>query len=177
MFRLILLSVTSSFMINLILVMAWRGSVEHVFILIMLFWLSVALAIASIIPLIFSFFLQNRSAARRVARGVFVIAVIVGSSLISLPLGWRVNRYDIDRAKDFCNRLRPGLEQWRRDTGRYPDRPFANPTGVRPPRLLQDMEFYHSFGDYYIFEFRDPSEIFGDVEFDSRDKTWLERAD
>jgi hypothetical protein len=106
------------------------------------------------------------------SRLAFVVAAVIGSSLISLPLGRLAHEYEVNLAKRFCDALRPGLEQYRDSIGFYPS--FL--TEVRAehslPRLLRGGGFYESYDGGYRFSFTDPSGIFAGYVFDSRVGAW-----
>jgi len=175
MLKVFALALAASVALNAAMVFVGRGSIDHVFMLIAAFWLLVVLTIAGGVILLFG---RRRPILRRIGTGALVAAAVLVSCVVSIPLGVRVNRADIERAKEFCDRLRPELERQKRETGRYPDQPFADPARVRLPRLLlRRGDFYHSFGDHYTFSFYDPSELFGFVDYDSRSGAWVEWTD
>lgn len=175
MLKVFTLALAASIAINTVMVFVGRGSIDHVLMLIAAFWLFVFLTIAWGVILLFG---RRRPMLRRIGMGALVAAAVLASGVVSIPLGARVNRADIERAKEFCDRLRPELERQKRETGRYPDRPFPDAAGVRLPRLLlRRGDFYHSFENYYTFSFDDPSELFGFVDYDSRAGAWVEWTD
>lgn len=107
------------------------------------------------------------------ARVHMTTGVITVSSLLSIPLGWQVLRYEVDRAQRFCEALRPSLEQYRASTGVYPSRLTDVSNERSLPRLLREAHgFYEPVKGGYRFSFPDPSRIFADYEFRSSDSTW-----
>ena len=97
----------------------------------------------------------------------------MASSYSSLALGAAFHRRDVHAAKSFCEGLRADLERQRRETGRYPDEPFADAARVRLPRLLRRDRFYQSWGDHYRFSFDDPSGSVSGFDFYSETGTWI----
>jgi hypothetical protein len=111
-------------------------------------------------------------ALRRLATRAIVVGSVAGSCVIAVPLGSLINRYYIEQAQSFCERLRPELERHKQTIGRYPKRLSQLPIGEPVPQLLRGAEFYHSSGDSYSFSITDPSGIFNGYEFDSRYGIW-----
>jgi len=174
MLKVFALALAASVALNAAMVFVGRGSITHVFMLIAAFWLLVILTMAGGVILLFG---RRRPILRRIGTGALVAAAVLMSSVVSIPLGSRVNRADIERAKEFCDRLRPELERQKRETGRYPDHPFPDSAGARLPRLLRGIDFYDACENHYTFSFYDPSELFGFVDYDSRNGTWVEWTD
>jgi hypothetical protein len=164
-------TLAASLAINLVLAAIGRGSFVQSLAVVLI--IPIALILLCIGSLIFRFGGASPG-HRRLAMRAIAFGLVAGNCFISLPIGWLVNRYDIEQAKSFCNRLRPELERHRYRTGRYPEQLPPASAGGRLPRLLKDSEFYHSFKDFYVISFGDPSGIFNGFEYDSRDGAWSE---
>jgi hypothetical protein len=115
--------------------------------------------------------LLTRSSMPKPGRASLLAAVgaVTASTLLSLPIGHLVCLYEVDRAKRFCDAMRPALERYRDATGSYPSEASR---GRRVPRLLRQVRFYERREGGYRFLVPDPSRIFAAYEFDSRSGDW-----
>ena len=158
----------ASVAVNLALVAWGRGAIGQIIVISILVQLA-------FVALFVGFFMRVAPAGVwRHAWPVIAVGVIAGSCLISLPIGSLVNRYEMTRARQFCDGLRPGLDRFRRSNGRYPGQLSELPIKVQPPWLLDGTEFYHleGAGSGYRFSFVDPSRFLAGYDFDSRRGTW-----
>lgn len=114
---------------------------------------------------------RNRVRFMNVCAGGIAVALVIFSTLLSLPLGKRVLAHDLRRARTFCESLIPQLEQSKAENGNYPRDIRGMLGGRRPPSLL-GSSFYQSDGTSFTFIISDPGTIMGGVEFNSQTKGW-----
>lgn len=161
--------------INLALVFIGRGSFGQLLAVICTCWIAlVSACIGAIIHLVGHIGGGASPTHRRLALRATAFGLLASGCLVSYPIGLLVNRYDVEQAKNFCDRVRSELERYRSETGRYPKRLSEVSDSGRLPRLLQGTEFYQSDGSEYSFQFSDPSEMLAGFAFDSRSEVWDE---
>jgi hypothetical protein len=74
-------------------------------------------------------------------------------------------RYEVAKAKRFCEHLIPTIQQCRVRTGAYPNQPDPQWwEGQSVPRLIRPKDFYLRSGDAFLLRFRDPS-VVGDNDW------------
>jgi hypothetical protein len=115
-----------------------------------------------------------RPEVRGPSAAVITFGFAVGSLFLSMPIGWVINRRDVELAKAYCGGLRPELEWHRSQTGRYPERWPRDAEGGQLPRLLRGGEFYHSIGTAFAISFGDPSGMLNGFAYDSENGIWSE---
>lgn len=163
------LAITAPIVMNLALAFYGRGSMGQIFFVILVIWLvPVFLGLAAL-----TFVMYRISPRFRRATGGLVLAgLLAGTSVFSLPLGLALNRYDVNRAKAYCDSLRPAIERHKTDTGRYPKQPPGTSPDSVPPRLLRGKDFYYPQVDDYMFAFSDSMDVFDMIVYDSRTGEW-----
>jgi hypothetical protein len=107
-----------------------------------------------------------------VARASAGIALVAGSSLVSLPVGAALCERDIGAAKGYCESLVPRLESYRRTHGSYPTDVRLVGDVAPPPRLLADGTYYTTTGSGFRFSFVNPSGLMDGYEYDSSTGRW-----
>jgi hypothetical protein len=105
---------------------------------------------------------------------------ICGSGLLFIaliwtaqPLGEMLQRYEIDKAKNYPPRIEAALEAWHKEHGQYPDRLTLLDGVPCPPRLL----VYSSKGNVCGFRCEDPSSLFAGWAYNRTSKTWSRESD
>lgn len=98
-------------------------------------------------------------------------ALVIFSTLLSVPAGKRILAHDLRMAQSFCEELIPLIEQHKNETGSFPQKIVAQIDERRPPRLI-DAQFYQSDGTNYYFIINDPGTIMGGYEFSSNRREW-----
>ena len=92
---------------------------------------------------------------------------------ISVPLGNIIAKSDIKKAENYCEKIIPQLEGYRKLNGSYPnDLSSVTIENKNLPRLLRGSEFYFSDGKSYYFMFPNPLEYCGECVFTSSNKKW-----
>ena len=164
-------AVAVSFALNIVLIAWGRGSFLAVFLpMVLSLWIGLPLLILSVVFYIIAN-RKNRLRIMNVSSWGIAIAMIIFSTLLSIPAGKRILAGDMNDGQSFCNSLVLQLENTKNHTGEYP-RDISNVLkGQRPPRLLHSG-FYQSDGTSFSFIITDPGDIMGGVEYSSQTKRW-----
>ncbi|HUP62955.1 MAG TPA: hypothetical protein VNA69_21360 [Thermoanaerobaculia bacterium] len=158
--------------LNIVAAFVGRGSFLHVMIALML--LMYVVVPATVLALLAMVVARWRPALHAVARWLFVVALVAGSFLLSVPPGILLLRRDIAAAKSYCDALVPRLEEHRRMHGAYPEKIGAVSNAADRPRLLVRDTFYMSNGVEFLFSFDNPGGMFNGFSFASTDGRWEE---
>jgi len=148
-----------------------RGSLSHVIIVFLAFFVCVMLTGVSILLYIVVLKQQRRGwlRAANITTGVLLLLALQAPSFV---YGRRLLQRDIQNAKTFCEQLVPPLDRYFRESGTYPnDIAVVLPTHVTTPPVLGD-HFYASHGEYFDFNFTDPGWFFSGYSFSSHDRHW-----
>lgn len=164
-------AIGASVLLNAILILWGRGSfVSAILPLGVSLWIGLPLIVLS--AALYSVAARrNNFRFMKICSGGVIVALVIFSTLASLPVGERLLARDMNRAKAFCEALIPRLEQSKARDGTYPRDIAAVLDRRRTPGLLQH-QFYWSDGTNFTFVIGDPGTIMGGVEYDSRSKGW-----
>jgi K+ transporter len=120
--------------------------------------------------------IANRISNARFINGAWTgitVALVICSTLLSIPIGNRLLDHDIHKAKTFCESLIPLIEQSKTQDAVYPQYITAVLGNRNPPRLL-GPSFYWSDGTNFTFVISDPSTLMGGFEWSSQVRDWHE---
>ena len=98
-------------------------------------------------------------------------ALVIFSTLLSIPVGSKFTAYDTRKAKAFCEALVPKMEHIRDQAGEYPRDISKVLDGQCPPRLFESR-YYHCDGTNFSFTIVDPGSIMGGWSYDNQRKKW-----
>lgn len=99
------------------------------------------------------------------------VALVIFSTLFSIPAGGKLLAYDLRNAQAFCEALVPRLEQAKVDSGAYPPEIARLLDGQRLPKLWRPP-VYNSDGTNFALIINDPSTMMGGVVYSSETKDW-----
>jgi len=168
--------------LNAVLVFFGRGSFGHFILLVIgVLYIAVPLfALAGVVLVVTAIVASKQKTALRkfpVFWGAVVgvlLSIVLGSSVLSWPVGSVVGRQDIARAKRFCDELVPLLDAYEAEHGQYPESLAELNHGRRRPLLLrQQPSFYDSNGETFRFGFVDPAGFLNGFEFSSKNRRWV----
>jgi hypothetical protein len=166
-----IIAVSVSLILNLGLVALGRGSFLAVFLpMVTSLWIGLPLLILSVV---FYFASSHKKLLPfgHVSLWGIAIAVIIFSTLLSIPAGKRILAGDMAEAQSFCNSLVDHLEQSKSQSGEYPRDISSVLKGQRLPSLLRPG-FFKSDGAAFSFIITDPGDIMGGIVFSSQTKSW-----
>lgn len=156
--------------LNLLLVLNGRGSFPHA---LLVYGAAFHLALpAVLVGAVFTGFGKTGSPARNLGFTLLTIGFILGSSIVSLPLGAEVNSKDIVAAKRFCDALAPRLQSFKESHGKYPSEITDLGEVDTPPHLLRDGRYYWSDGKQFNLSFSDPAGMMNGWCLESTTMEW-----
>jgi hypothetical protein len=116
---------------------------------------------------------RRKSIAKRVALGASGLLLLLVFQALSYPVGLWFDDADLRAAREYCDALRPRLEDWRAQRGEYPRR--IGELGLDfsgAPRLFEDAGGYGSDGEHYWFHLVDPAGMLNFVGYRSERGSW-----
>src|SRR5262245_38969026 len=116
--RTIFLIVIGSILLNVAFAELGRGDFSHgIIVFALIAYIAVPAALVGLVGVALGRPLSNPRTMSRIAFG---IAIVVASTLVSLPIGTAKLEQDIQAAKGYCESLIPRLEAHKRQHGMYP---------------------------------------------------------
>ena len=114
---------------------------------------------------------RKDSWARDAKRGLFV-SLCLAALMFPTWGADRVAKYDVTRAKAFCESLLPELNDIHAKTGAYPEDISTLESYKNPPWLLRYESFYYSNGDSFSFSFHDNVTLLESWTLKDSEQTW-----
>ena len=166
-----IIAITSSIFLNVFLILWGRGSFASTLITIgAAIWVGVPLLVLSTVLFLIARY-KNSARYKRIFSSSIAVALIIASTLISIPIGTRVLAYDVRKAMVFCEDLIPELELSKHTHGVYPQDITVLLDNRRLPDVLNGT-FYQSDGTGFTFTISNPGTIMGGKQFSSRTGEW-----
>lgn len=166
------LALSAAVVLNAVLILLGRGSFLVMFlVLCSSVYAGAPLFLLSVLVFLLAAFKKNSKLRSMAVQGI-TAALVILSTLLSIPLGNKVLAYDLRTAQSFCEELMPRLEEIRSRTGSYPKELAVLLKGKSLPWLL-DSRFYQSDGASYRLLIYNPG-IFlgGGLVYNSEEKKW-----
>ena len=167
-----IVAITSSLALNLALIFLGRGDLMVSYFGI---WVSVRIGI----PLLVASFIiigigvkRKSQRSRNTGAWCLTIAFAILSTLSAIPIGNRVLKSDMARAKAYCESLVPSIEERKNQTGLYPRRLSDLPGGRGASWFLPRCD-YHSDGTNYHFSIINRGDMMGGVDYNNTSRTWF----
>jgi len=166
-----IIALVTSLALNVLLLLWGRGSFLAVVLLLSTsLWIGLPLLILAGV----SFFISSRKQTPRLKTlsgyGI-TAALIIFSTMLTIPVSSKLVDYDVRRAKDFCEALGPKMERIKAKTGCYPRDLSEVIAGEHPPHLFEP-KWFHSDGTNYSYTIADPGTIMGGWSYDNQRKHW-----
>jgi len=167
-----IIAIVTCFVLNAILIVWGRGSfLAAVISLGASFWIGLPLLVLS--GVVFSIAARKNSTRFMTISGSGIVAaLIILSTILTIPIGGTIVEHDVSKAKAFCEALVPEMEDIRDQTGAYPRDISVVLDGLRPPRLFEPR-YYHCDGTNFSFTIVDPGNIMGSWFYDNQREKWF----
>jgi hypothetical protein len=166
-----IIAIAASVVLNAVLILWGRGSfLAAIIALGTSFWIGLPLIILSAV--FFSIAARKNSARfTSIAGSGIAAALVIFSTMLSIPIGNKVVDHDVREAKVFCEALVPKMELIREQTGGYPRDISTLLEGIYMPHLFEPR-WYHCDGTNFSFTIGDPGTIMGGWSYDNQRKKW-----
>lgn len=105
----------------------------------------------------------------------FGLSIFVAAVWLELPLRTALTWYDRQKAREFCELLRPAIERYRVDHADYPNDIswlLLEQANGKAPKLIENGFQYHHHGRSFMLAFIAADQPFAWHVFDSSRGTW-----
>ncbi len=169
----LLIGIFVSLVLNTALVLIGHGRfVFDILVLAACFWIAAPLFLFSGIFLAIAY-RKPHPVMIEIGKWLMLSSLVIGSTLIAIPFGGKLNQSDINKAKIYCEQTAVILDIKYDLLGAYP----TNLTGIITerdmPRILRGGNlYYHSQGTNYSITFSDPGGMMSGWYFIGNTKQW-----
>jgi hypothetical protein len=166
-----IIAIVTCLVLNTILIVWGRGSfLAAVISLGTSFWIGLPLLILSCA--FFSIAARKKSTRfMTISSSGIIAALIIFSTMLTIPIGNKIVEHDVSKAKAFCEALAQKMEKVKGKTGLYPKDISGVIEGAPQPHLFKPS-WYHCDGTNYSFTIADPGTIMGGWSYGNQRKTW-----
>lgn len=169
----LLIGIFVSFVLNAALILIGRGRfVFDIMILAACFWIAAPLFLFSGIFLAIAC-RKPHPVMIEIGQWMMLASLVLGSTLIAIPFGGKLNQSEINKAKIYCEQTAVILDIKFELTGTYPTNLTEIITERDLPRVLRGGNlYYHSQGTNYSITFADPGGMMSGWVFIGNTKQW-----
>ena len=166
-----IIAIVTCLVLNAVLLVWGRGNfIAAVISLSASFWIGLPLLILS--GVFFSVAARkNNTRFMTISGSGIIAALIIFSTMLTIPTGNKIVDHDVSKAKAFCEALVPKMEKFKDQTGSYPKDISGIIGGTRQPHLFKP-EWYHCDGTHFSFMIIDPSSMMGSWIYEDRNTNW-----